>query len=273
MGCVGHCAARVAALSPSCWLRAAFDPHRGAKWHAARKIPYGRTCSPGDVVGCLLDADTKRVEFSLNGSFDPPFGAAFLDMMPMDDAFLPAVSLSAHGAEVQLRIDAAALRFRPPHGARPIGEAPARGLSVARQAIDLQVGTHVRLRAAVTEPRYGMGRLRRGEVGVVQKVTGEVVRINFPLAGMWNGLSSELEPATCFVVGDMVQVKAGVGEPRYGWGEVRVLLAPHALPLLLAWPRAPPLLLRAVAHGGATAHRSSAATCCRSPPRPTWATA
>lgn len=201
-------------------MAAAFDPCRGSKWHGGRSISYGRKCSRGDVVGCLLDADTKRVEFSLNGNFGPPFGTAYLDMEPMDGTFVPALSLAARGGAVQLRIDAAALRYALPAGAQPIGRAAISREAAPRVAICCSVGSHVRLRATVTEPQFGLGRLRRGEVGVVQAVTPEAVKIKFPLAGLWHGLPSELELATCISAGDVVQVKPGVETPRFGWGEV-----------------------------------------------------
>lgn len=173
------------------------------------------------MVGCLLDADTKRIEFSVNGNFAPPYGAAFLDVMPTDDLFLPALTIAAGDAVVQLRISAEELKYPLPPGARAIGDAPASRPSAARVAISCTVGAHVRLRGSVTEPRFGMGRLRRGEVGVVQSVMNEVVKIRFPLAGVWNGLAEELEMASCIQAGDIVQVKPSVEAPKYGWGLVR----------------------------------------------------
>ena len=40
---------------------------RGRKWHGEEEETYGEACQPGDVVGCILDADRRTLEFLLNG--------------------------------------------------------------------------------------------------------------------------------------------------------------------------------------------------------------
>ena len=48
---------------------------RGRKWHGEGEgEPYGTSCQPGDVVGCLLDADKRTLEYSVNGE---SLGVAF----------------------------------------------------------------------------------------------------------------------------------------------------------------------------------------------------
>lgn len=48
---------------------------RGRKWHGEGEgESYGAACQPGDVVGCLLDADKRTLEYSVNGE---SLGVAF----------------------------------------------------------------------------------------------------------------------------------------------------------------------------------------------------
>lgn len=58
----------------------------------------------------------------------------------------------------------------------------------------IKVGDKVRL--IEPHPKYGIGRVDVGEIGTIDIVLGDEVRINFPRHKMWNGLISEVELVT-----------------------------------------------------------------------------
>ena len=54
----------------------AYDGHRTAKWHDG-STTWGKSWSSGQVVGCAVDLDNRKMYFSLDGDFSAPMGEAF----------------------------------------------------------------------------------------------------------------------------------------------------------------------------------------------------
>lgn len=70
----------------------AFDGYRNVLWHK-EKQKYGNLWNIGDVLGCALDLDNKRIEYFLNGK---SLGFAFNDIPAGENiAYFPGISLSA----------------------------------------------------------------------------------------------------------------------------------------------------------------------------------
>jgi hypothetical protein len=68
----------------------AFDGNRNLKWHDGEQ-PYGREWAEGDVVGCLLNLDARKIYFSLNGD---TLGVAYdIDTNTATGPFYPAATL------------------------------------------------------------------------------------------------------------------------------------------------------------------------------------
>ncbi|XP_076866324.1 uncharacterized protein LOC143517553 isoform X1 [Brachyhypopomus gauderio] len=88
-------------------------------------------------------------------------------------------------------------------------------------------GDRVRVKASVSEPKFGWGYISAESVGRVKDLCGEGVKVDFVEQSGWCGLVSEIELVSSdrsevpgFRVGDQVRVKASVREPKYGWGSV-----------------------------------------------------
>jgi hypothetical protein len=101
-----------------------FDGRRQLKWTDGKEEEYGELWHKNDVIGCLLDADSGVVAFSLNGE---SLGDAFdSDVKPSNgkpSAFVPAISVEQ--AEILLvNIGAQPLLYLP-EGYRPVSEAVA----------------------------------------------------------------------------------------------------------------------------------------------------
>jgi hypothetical protein len=59
------------------------DGDRVHRWFGGQGSDFGSCWNTGDIVGCAIDltsAGAGLVQFSLNGSFEPPHGAAFSDV-------------------------------------------------------------------------------------------------------------------------------------------------------------------------------------------------
>ena len=79
---------------------------QGMKVHKADREEYGQKVAPGDVVGSLWDADSRKISFFLNGK---PLGVAFTVPRRGFPGLIPAVAISH--ATVEIDIDGG---FNPP---------------------------------------------------------------------------------------------------------------------------------------------------------------
>lgn len=100
----------------------AYDGRRQLKWTDGKEDEYGEAWHKNDVIGCLLDADSGVVAFSLNGE---SLGVAFDNGVKLSNgtsnAFFPAISVEQ--AEILLvNIGAQPLMYLP-DGYRPVSEA------------------------------------------------------------------------------------------------------------------------------------------------------
>ena len=83
----------------------------------------------------------------------------------------------------------------------------------------------MRIKESVTKPRHDWGQAKHGMVGRLhKKKSDEIWLVDFPEIDdtYWRAHPSELEPAPLpsLSEGDIVRVKKGVHQPRYGFGEV-----------------------------------------------------
>lgn len=62
------------------------------------------------------------------------------------------------------------------------------------------VGSHVRIKASVSAPRYKWGSVLRGSVGVVTAINDNDVTVDFPQQFSWTGQLSEMELVSNFQV-------------------------------------------------------------------------
>ena len=88
---------------------------------------------------------------------------------------------------------------------------------------NMDVGTWVRIKESVTEPRHNWGKAKHGMVGRLhKKKSDETWLVDFPEIEntYWKAHPSELEaaPLPSLSEGDIVRVKKGVHRPRYGFG-------------------------------------------------------
>ena len=71
------------------------DGDRVLKWHKGENVPFGGQWRAGDVVGlaCDLQAGSRRMLVSLNGDFNPPYGAVFdLPAAGLEGGLCPALT-------------------------------------------------------------------------------------------------------------------------------------------------------------------------------------
>ncbi|XP_051732353.1 uncharacterized protein LOC127502926 isoform X3 [Ctenopharyngodon idella] len=87
----------------------------------------------------------------------------------------------------------------------------------------IKIGDKVRVKPSVVTPTHKWGAVTHKSIGVVKKVQGDSLTIDFPEHKNWNGIISEMELVTdtCTVdiqVGDRVRVKPSITSPKHGWG-------------------------------------------------------
>jgi hypothetical protein len=100
-----------------------FDGWRRLRWHGAA-TEWGCRWKEGDVVGCFLDVDTRKISFSLNGQKEEiGMGLAFKDIQFCGGLF-PVVSFNRREkVRILLGGEGQSFRFPPPPGYRGVGEA------------------------------------------------------------------------------------------------------------------------------------------------------
>lgn len=112
----------------------AVDGQRMVSWFEGCRS-WGGAWKAGDVLGMLADMDRRVLAFSLNGQWLPPMGAAFVGIDPAH-GITPGISLQHVVPKFAAALvwDAARMRYGPPPGALPVGQAIA---AVAQSAAPL----------------------------------------------------------------------------------------------------------------------------------------
>ena len=87
----------------------ACDGHRRKLWHqgTARDWNPDASWKAGDVVGCMLDLESREICFSVNGAYDEP---AFRDIS-VESAYFPALTMGT--GTVAINVGARAFKHRP----------------------------------------------------------------------------------------------------------------------------------------------------------------
>uniref|UniRef100_A0A8C1JXD4 FinTRIM family, member 97 n=1 Tax=Cyprinus carpio TaxID=7962 RepID=A0A8C1JXD4_CYPCA len=96
---------------------------------------------------------------------------------------------------------------------------------------DIVVGDHVRVKPSVVTPTHKWGSVTHLSIGVVKKIQGDLLTVDFPEQRNWTGVVSEMERVTSagsdlpskndpfnIKVGDKVRVKPSVITPKHNWG-------------------------------------------------------
>jgi hypothetical protein len=84
----------------------------GGIWHSLRKLAFGSNIEQGDTIGCACDIEEGVISFSLNGSWDPPFGQAVKGLR-LDSGVRPAVTLG-RGAKIRVNFGEGPFAFHSP---------------------------------------------------------------------------------------------------------------------------------------------------------------
>ncbi|XP_051732344.1 uncharacterized protein LOC127502925 isoform X3 [Ctenopharyngodon idella] len=104
-------------------------------------------------------------------------------------------------------------------------------LSTKRPPSDIAVGDRVRVKPSVVIPTQKWGSVTHISIGVVKKIQGELLTVDFPEQKNWTGVVSEMERVTSagsdlltknasvdIKVGDRVRVKPSITTPKHNWG-------------------------------------------------------
>ncbi|XP_016303537.1 tripartite motif-containing protein 65 isoform X2 [Sinocyclocheilus anshuiensis] len=104
-------------------------------------------------------------------------------------------------------------------------------LSAKRPPFDIVVGERVRVKPSVVTPIHKWGSVTHLSVGVVKKIQGDLLTVDFPEQRNWTGVVSEMEHVSGagsdlstkngpfdIDVGDRVRVKPSITTPKHNWG-------------------------------------------------------
>ncbi|KAK7150334.1 hypothetical protein R3I93_011553 [Phoxinus phoxinus] len=90
-----------------------------------------------------------------------------------------------------------------------------------------KVGNRVSIRSSLKEPKHGWGSVTRNSIGVIKKIQGESLAVDFPEQTEWTGVLSEVQLVSSDVSepvslspGARVRVKPTISTPAQGWGRV-----------------------------------------------------
>ncbi|XDV42172.1 hypothetical protein PO909_010885 [Leuciscus waleckii] len=105
-------------------------------------------------------------------------------------------------------------------------------LSTKSPPFDIAVGDTVRVKPSVVIPTHKWGSVSYTSIGVVKKIQGKFLTVDFPEQKNWTGVVSEMERVTSagsdlltknasgdIKVGDRVRVKPSVTTPKHNWGK------------------------------------------------------
>jgi hypothetical protein len=84
----------------------------GTSWHCGGGLAFGSKVKKGDVIGCACDITNGTISYSLNGSWEPPFGNAKADLR-LDAGVRPAVTVDSK-AKLRLNFGEEKWSYEPP---------------------------------------------------------------------------------------------------------------------------------------------------------------
>uniref|UniRef100_A0A8C1JXC1 FinTRIM family, member 97 n=1 Tax=Cyprinus carpio TaxID=7962 RepID=A0A8C1JXC1_CYPCA len=90
-----------------------------------------------------------------------------------------------------------------------------------------KIGNRVSVKSSVKDPKHGWGSVTHNSIGVIKRIQGESLTVEFPEQTDWTGIASEME----LINGDVsevlslrpgvrVRVKPTIRTPAHGWGSV-----------------------------------------------------
>ncbi|XP_016150341.1 E3 ubiquitin-protein ligase KEG isoform X1 [Sinocyclocheilus grahami] len=93
---------------------------------------------------------------------------------------------------------------------------------------NIKIGDKVRVKPSVVTPTHKWGSITLKSIGVVKKIQGESLTVDFPEQKNWTGIVSEMEIVastgpgleSVIKIGDQVRVKPSVVTPTHKWGAV-----------------------------------------------------
>ncbi|XP_016372138.1 tripartite motif-containing protein 5-like isoform X2 [Sinocyclocheilus rhinocerous] len=93
---------------------------------------------------------------------------------------------------------------------------------------NIKIGDKVRVKPSVVTPTHKWGAITHKSIGVVKKIQGESLTVDFPEQKNWTGIVSEMEIVastgpgleSVIKIGDQVRVKPSVVTPTHKWGAV-----------------------------------------------------
>lgn len=90
-----------------------FDTYSARKWHNGSD-PFGKKCSPGDIVGVMIDLQDKTISFSLNGEplMDSVGSESAFENISINEGYVPAFTLfSGQKVRVNFGQDVNSLKY------------------------------------------------------------------------------------------------------------------------------------------------------------------
>lgn len=105
---------------PSSW---AYDGWRRYRWHDYA-TEWGCRWQEGDVVGCYLDLENRKIGFTLNGKGEEiGMGTAFENFRPCGGVYACVSFNRKEKVQINLGGPNGAFRYGPPNGFTPLGDA------------------------------------------------------------------------------------------------------------------------------------------------------
>ncbi|KAF4099524.1 E3 ubiquitin-protein ligase TRIM36 [Onychostoma macrolepis] len=90
-----------------------------------------------------------------------------------------------------------------------------------------KIGNRVSVKSSVKDPKHGWGSVTQNSIGVIKRIQGESLTVDFPEQTDWTGVASEMELINSDVSevlslrpGVRVRVKPTISTPDHGWGSV-----------------------------------------------------
>jgi hypothetical protein len=165
-------------------------------WHAGKREDFGCAWEVGDVVGFAVDVDAGTVSFSLNGSWERPWGVAFSGIQ-FDGPVVPALTVD-HNSKLEVNFGHQPFRFSPPWKEGLAAEVTGLSVEEKAQKYDEIVGALVPTAAVVSdiqsscchlkwEAPVGISALNEYEVKVNEK---QLYAVSSDLSKLIDGLPS-----------------------------------------------------------------------------------
>ncbi|RXN26574.1 tripartite motif-containing 5-like isoform X1 [Labeo rohita] len=90
-----------------------------------------------------------------------------------------------------------------------------------------KIGNRVSVKSSVKDPRHGWGSVAHSSIGVIKRIQGESLTVDFPEQTDWTGVASEMELINSNVSevlslrpGVRVHIKPTINTPTHGWGNI-----------------------------------------------------